>query len=158
MARKTDAVLKKYSALDEHELDESSYDGNFVLDPSQLFDELPQPFRLIDKTVNYIFDRAWDAIQELELRARELGLGGKLPVFNCGNELPELSQSTLMCCSLDGKFVFAVAKIGIVYALDTETSTVVAVNDELQGLKVEKLSTGRLNDDKHFLCLLLENG
>ncbi|XP_028407102.1 WD repeat-containing protein 93-like [Dendronephthya gigantea] len=158
MARKTDAEFKKYPTLDEHELDESSYDASFVLDPSKIFDELPQPFRLVDKTVNYIFDRAWEAIQELELRASELGLGGKLPVFNCANELPELSQSTLMCCSLDGKFAFAVAKIGIIYVLDTETSCVVAVNDELQGLKVEKISTGRLNEDKHFVCLLLENG
>ncbi|CAB4028263.1 Hypothetical predicted protein [Paramuricea clavata] len=155
MARKS---FKKDSVLDEHEIDESSYDASFVLDPAKLFDELPQPFRLIDKTVNFIFDKAWEAIKELELRANELGLGGKLPVFDCAEEMQDFCQATLMCTSLDGKFVFLVAKNGIIYALDAETSCAVAYNDELQGIKVETLSAGHLDENKHLVCVLMENG
>ena len=158
MARRRDTAFQRDALLDEHELDESSYDASFVLDPAKLFDELPQPFRLIDKTVDYVFDKAWETILELELRAHELGSGVKLPVFDGVEEMSDFYQATVMCCSKDGKFAFLVAKNGIIYALDAGTSAVVAYNDELQGVNVETMSTGYLQDNKHFLCILMENG
>ena len=158
MARKRDTAFKKDSVPEDFDADDATYDASFVLDPAKLFDELPQPFRLIDKTVDYVFDKAWEAIQEIELRANELGLGGKLPVFDCAKELSEFPQATLMCCSLDGKFVFLVAKTGIFYALDAEMSCMLAYNDELQGMKVETMCTGNLEEDKHLVCAQIENG
>ncbi len=81
MARKRDTAFKKDSVPEDFDADDATYDASFVLDPAKLFDELPQPFRLIDKTVDYVFDKAWEAIQEIELRANELGLGGKTSSF-----------------------------------------------------------------------------
>ena len=158
MTRRKDAAFKKDLVFDEYDTEEGTYDASFVLDPAKLFDELPQPFRLIDKTVNYVFDKAWEAIQELESRANVLGLGGKLPVFDSAEELPDFSPATLMCPSVDGKLVFLVAKNGIIYALLSETSSMVAFNDELQGMKMETLCAGHLDEDKHFVCALMENG
>lgn len=158
MAWKRDKAFMKESVVDEQELDQALYDASFVLDPASLFDELPQPFRLIDKTVNYVFDKAWDAIQELELRANEFGLGGSLPVYDSVQEIQDFCHVTLTCASLDGKFVFIVAKHGVIYALDTETSCIVASNDEQQGMKVETLCCGLLEENKHLVCILMENG
>ena len=158
MTRRRDTAFQKDSVLDEHDLDESSYDTSFVLDPAKLFDELPQPFRLIDKTIDYVFDKAWEAILELELRAHELGSGGKLPVFDSAEEISDFYQATVMCSSVDGKFVFLVAKNGIIYALEAETSSVIAFNDELQGMNLETMSTGYLQENKHFVGVLMENG
>ena len=158
MAWRKDEGFKTDPVLDENELEEASYDAGFVLDPAKIFDELPQPFRLVDKTVDYIFEKAWEAIQELELRAHELGLGGKIPVFDGAKELPEFFQATLMCPSLDGKFLFVIAKNGVIHAVDAEESTVLAVSDELQGLTMLSMCTGRLEENKHFVCVLMENG
>lgn len=49
----------------------SDDEDNFVTDPGQIFDELPQPFRLVDKTLNEIFEISWEQISALE-EAREL--------------------------------------------------------------------------------------
>jgi nitrite reductase/ring-hydroxylating ferredoxin subunit len=158
MAWRKHTTYQKDLFLEDYDVDDLSNDASFVLDPAKLYDELPQPFRLVDKTVDYVFDKAWEAIQEIELRANELGLGGKLPVFDHAEELSDLSQATLMCSSLDGKFVFVVAKNGVIYALDAETSCVVAHNDELQGVNMKTLSTGCLEQDRHLVCALVENG
>ena len=158
MAWRKDTAYHKDLLLDDFDVDDLTYDASFVLDPAKLYDDLPQPFRLIDKTVDYVFDKAWEAIQEIELRATELGLGGKLPVFDHAEELSDFPQATLMCSSLDGKHLFVVAKNGVIYALDAKASCLIAYNDELQGMNMKTLSTGCLEEDKHLVCAQLENG
>jgi hypothetical protein len=39
---------------------------DFTLDPSLIFDELPQPFRRINKVLESIFDDAWTIIEQRE--------------------------------------------------------------------------------------------
>ena len=158
MARRKDTAYHRDLVVDDFDVDDLTYDASFVLDPAKLYDDLPQPFRLIDKTVDYVFDKAWEAIQEIELRTTELGLGGKLPVFDHAERLSDFPQATLMCSSLDGKFFFLVANNGVIYALDAMTSCLIAHNDELQGMNMKTLSTGCLEEDKHLVCAQLENG
>ena len=37
-------------------------EGDFAVDPDQLHDKLPQPFRLVDKILNGLFEDAWGLI------------------------------------------------------------------------------------------------
>lgn len=42
-------------------------DADYVFkDPSQELKSLPQPYRMIDKLVNLVFDQTWEAIEERE--------------------------------------------------------------------------------------------
>ena len=45
---------------------QSSDEDDFIRDPEQMYDVLPQPFRLVNKIVNLIFDLSWDVISESE--------------------------------------------------------------------------------------------
>lgn len=156
MAWTVEASFRKEYTIDDFEFDELYHDADFVLDPAEIFDELPQPFRLIDKTVEYVFDRAWEAILELEFRAIELG--GKLPIFEVSEEVPHLLQASLMCSSSDGKYLFVAAKSGVLFAVDSETTVIVAKNDEVQSMTIKNISTANLIDSKYLICLHMTNG
>lgn len=42
--------------------DRSSDEDDYMTDPDQMIDYLPQPFRLVNKIITTVFDRAWDRI------------------------------------------------------------------------------------------------
>ena len=157
MHRKKDTKSKNADGSDESE-EEEAKDGGFILDPERIFDDLPQPYRLIDKTLHYIFDKAWEAIENLETERSELGVSGRIPLFDCGREIPDIFQPKLVSTSSDGKYTFIVANTGTIHVVDATTSSVIATNEELQGSNVLSLSTNCLDGNKHFVCTLQENG
>ena len=55
----TPQSLKKFEPLED--------DGqDFIQDPEQFKDTLPQPYRMLDKIVTHIFENAWDIITRRE--------------------------------------------------------------------------------------------
>ena len=60
----------------------SSDEDDYVTDPDQMFDKLPQPYRLVDKIVNRIFDVAWDLISAREAEAEELRSREPVPEYD----------------------------------------------------------------------------
>lgn len=157
MYQKRKVRYKKADVSDESEGEETK-DAGFLLDPDQIFDELPQPYRLIDKTLNHLFDKAWDAIEELKIKRDELGVSGKIPLFHCTRKISECFQPTLICSTSDGRYTFVATRNGAIYAVDVRTSSVVATNRELQGLLVLSLSASCFGENKYFVCTLQDNG
>ncbi|XP_074090195.1 WD repeat-containing protein 93 isoform X2 [Macrotis lagotis] len=63
--RKGPLEIPTYEEQDWIKDEEGDY---FLKDPDQILDSLPQPFRMINKLVNLIFDRAWEIIEEKQAR------------------------------------------------------------------------------------------
>ena len=55
----TPQSLKKFEPIEDDALD-------FMQDPEQFKDSLPQPYRMLDKVVTNIFENAWDIITTRE--------------------------------------------------------------------------------------------
>ena len=85
---------------------EDEGDDNFVADPDQIFDDLPQPFRLVDKTLRKIFDDAWEIIEDIEGRKALRRSKVVLPLFDLGKQLSEYNKTTCVCTVADGSYLF----------------------------------------------------
>ena len=63
-------------------------DDDYLLDPDQLIDVLPQPYRMINKVLVKIFEDAWDIIEHKQnLRLAE-ERKVKPPKYDAPNKLP----------------------------------------------------------------------
>lgn len=49
----------------------SSDEDDYVTDPDQMIDNLPQPFRLVNKIITSVLDKAWDRIGHREKTIEE---------------------------------------------------------------------------------------
>ena len=62
-------------------------EDDFIQDPDQVRDLLPQPYRMIDKVVNNLFDRAWDIISSRESERVAEATRIRPPQYECGIHL-----------------------------------------------------------------------
>ncbi|XP_033121849.1 WD repeat-containing protein 93-like isoform X2 [Anneissia japonica] len=84
----------------------SSDDEDFLTDPDQMLDRLPQPFRLINKLLVHIFDRAWEQVSIREDVRIEESSRVKPPQYECAIQLQDLEQTTCLKQSPDGRYIF----------------------------------------------------
>ncbi|XP_071965373.1 WD repeat-containing protein 93-like [Antedon mediterranea] len=91
----------------------SSDEDDFLADPDQLRDPLPQPFRLINKLLVQIFDRAWEqlSIRE-EVRVEE---AARYKPTQCEDaiQLEDLGKGTCLKESPDGRYIFVGLPTGL---------------------------------------------
>ena len=132
-------------------------DGNFVTDPDQIFDILPQPFRLIDKTLNQIFDRAWEIIENIEEDKALRRSKACLPTFDCGNSLLEYSEPSCVCSMSDGGYIFVACSFGLA-VLDPLLGVSIATFEDAQGKNVVQMSSCCLQDGVYIICTLDDVG
>ncbi|KAM6980558.1 WD repeat-containing protein 93 [Aplochiton taeniatus] len=104
--RKGLAHIPGPSDSDQSEDDEDS----FLKDPDQLQDQLPQPFRMIDKVLNRILDMAWDIIRESESEresAEKAEQSNKtVPVLQLEGKFKLPERTNCLVCSDDGRYIF----------------------------------------------------
>ncbi|XP_069899360.1 WD repeat-containing protein 93 isoform X3 [Dipodomys merriami] len=87
---------------DWHKDDEKDYT---FLDPDQGLDSLPQPYRMINKVLNLLFDQIWEVIEERET-VREAELNRVRPTVYPPQEEIQLNRiSTCMAISQDYLFI-----------------------------------------------------
>ena len=132
-------------------------DGNFVTDPDQIFDILPQPFRLIDKTLNQIFDRAWEIIENIEEDKALRRSKACLPTFDCGNSLLDYSEPSCVCSMSDGGYIFVACSFGLA-VLDPFLGVSIATFEDAQGKNVVQMSSCCLQDGVYIICTLDDVG
>ena len=93
---------------------EDEGEDNFVADPDQIFDDLPQPFRLVDKAVRTIFDDAWEIIEGIEERKALRRSKVVLPLFDLGKQLSEYNRASCVCSvSHHGSYLFLSCGTGL---------------------------------------------
>ncbi|XP_022105668.1 WD repeat-containing protein 93-like [Acanthaster planci] len=86
--------------------DRSSDEEDYIRDPEQMYDVLPQPFRLVNKIVNLIFDLAWEVISERESARIAEKSRVRPPQYDCATPLPDYGQALCTSSCPDGRYVF----------------------------------------------------
>ena len=72
-------------------------DEDFIQDPDQVRDNLPQPYRMLDKCVTQIFENAWSIISSREDERVAEATRDKAPQYECGIKL-QVGYSSLKVC------------------------------------------------------------
>lgn len=138
---------------------EDSDDGNdeFLVDPEQIFDVLPQPFRMIDKTVNYIFDRVWSIIEGIEDHKAAKLSKESLPIYDCGRPLFDIVNPSCMCGDNNGKYLFVAHDEGfsVVEALIGQS---LAFYEDSSAKSVTQMNACCLQEGFYLLATLDTNG
>ena len=127
-----------------------------MADPDQIFDELPQPFRLVDKTVRHIFDDAWEIIEGIEERKALKRSKAVLPLFDLGQQLSEYSKTSCVVTVADGNYLFLCYSNGLV-VIDSLLGTTVAWFEDL-GNNIEKISACCLQEGFYLISTLDNEG
>ena len=134
---------------------EDEGDENFVTDPDQIFDDLPQPFRLVDKTVRTIFDNAWEIIEEIEIRKALRRSKAVLPLFDLGKELSDYSKTSCVCTVPNGNYLFLGGDRCLTVVDSLLGTTVACIEDT--GNDITQMSACYLLDG-HYLIAAVDNG
>ncbi|XP_055756070.1 WD repeat-containing protein 93 isoform X4 [Salvelinus fontinalis] len=78
----------------------------FLSDPDQVQDQLPQPFRMIDKVLDRLVDRAWDFISERETVRVTEQANTTIPIMQVSGDVKLPVRTNCMACSEDGRYIF----------------------------------------------------
>lgn len=135
---------------------EDEGDDNFVADPDQIFDELPQPFRLVDKTLRHIFDDAWEIIEGIEERKALKRSKAVLPLFDLGKQLSEYNKTACVCTVADGNYLFLCYSDGLA-VIDSLLGTTVAWFED-PGNSIVQISACCLQEGFYFISTLDSEG
>lgn len=135
---------------------EDEGEDNFVADPDQIFDELPQPFRLVDKTLRNIFDGAWEIIEGIEERKALKRSKAVLPLFDLGNQLSEYSRTSCVCTVADGSYLFLCFSNGLA-VIDSLIGTTVAWFED-PGNSIVQISACCLQEGFYLISTLDNEG
>ncbi|XP_042198924.1 WD repeat-containing protein 93 isoform X3 [Callorhinchus milii] len=119
---------------DDEEEREERY---FLRDPDQTSDPLPQPYRMLDKMVTAVTDRAWDLILRHQEQREADRLNALIPHYLSSEEVQFPSTINCLTDSEDERYMFAGLADGL-GALSTESSEVIAVWVE-QGVEIVSL-------------------
>ncbi|XP_077989361.1 WD repeat-containing protein 93-like [Glandiceps talaboti] len=83
-----------------------SDDDEFLTDPEQLHDQLPQPFRMVDKLLNYLVDDVWEIVSSREAVRLEEKSRVRPPQYECAVQMQDCGTSTCLADSKDGRYIF----------------------------------------------------
>lgn len=135
---------------------EDEGDDNFVVDPDQIFDDLPQPFRLVDKTVRRIFDDAWEIIESIEERKALKRSKAVLPLFELGKQLSDYNKTACVCTVPDGSYLFLCYSNGLAVVDSLLGTTVASFEDP--GNNIVQISACCLQEGFYLISALDNEG
>ncbi|XP_055901154.1 WD repeat-containing protein 93-like isoform X1 [Biomphalaria glabrata] len=75
---------------------EPENDNDYLLDPDQLWDCLPQPYRMINKIINQVLDSVWEIVKQKEKDAIEAASHVQPPSFESHNIVEGFEMTTSM--------------------------------------------------------------
>lgn len=81
-------------------------DSDYLLDPDQLRDILPQPYRMINKILTQILDSVWEIVETKDNAVLAEARKIRPPIFNEAKRLDKFDSASSMASSTDGKYIF----------------------------------------------------
>lgn len=134
----------------------SSDEDDYATDPDHMFDKLPQPFRLVDKILNRLFDVAWDQIAAREAVAEELRSREPVPEYDCSAIVQEKEDTLCMNGSPDGSAVFLGLNNGVAVLHSTLHNHVASWEEE--GAAVTYIDSTQIGVQMCLVSTLDTNG
>ncbi|XP_052796176.1 WD repeat-containing protein 93-like isoform X3 [Mya arenaria] len=143
-------------------------EDDYNLDPELQKDSLPQPYRMIDKTLIGLFDDTWEVIAKREeervAEANKVRPPAYKPSVQLNTAVPnsqhpekqKLSYATCICNSGDGQFIFVGLPCGLV-VVDSQTHGIVC-NWEEDGAEMASLKSYTLGPDTHMITSIDDMG
>ncbi|ESP05506.1 hypothetical protein LOTGIDRAFT_228061 [Lottia gigantea] len=106
-------------------------EDDFTADPDLLRDKLPQPYRLINKIIDNVVEKAWTYISKVEEKKFKELNRVRPPSYDCSVKLnlEKEYNATGLSDSVDGRYVFFGTSNGII-VLDALQQSIVTVWEE----------------------------
>ncbi|XP_078314184.1 WD repeat-containing protein 93-like isoform X3 [Crassostrea virginica] len=104
-------------------------DEDYITDPDQLLDRLPQPYRMIDKVLTQWYDDVWEIIEKRENARLEESRKIRPPQYECSTQMKSQGRACCVCDSVDGRYIFIGLPRGLA-AVDVQTQEKVASWEE----------------------------
>ncbi|XP_069138449.1 WD repeat-containing protein 93-like isoform X3 [Argopecten irradians] len=131
-------------------------EDDYVQDPEQLKDHLPQPYRMLDKVLNKVFEDAWAIIEQRENAALEEARRFKPPQFDFEEAIEPLGGATSISCSNDGTIVFLGLPNGI-SVLDSATRQRICAWEE-DKVEIIRIKSYPIAENMHLIISLDDMG
>lgn len=120
-------------------------DDNFLEDPALFYDELPQPYRRINKILLEVFNDAWEEIAKWEAARIKDASRIRPPVYDCASQLQGYSDANCLACSPDGLHVVVGLSSGLA-VLSGPTQQMEAILSE-EGMDIVQLDLKQMSSD-----------
>ncbi|XP_064607659.1 WD repeat-containing protein 93-like isoform X2 [Liolophura sinensis] len=145
----TPPSLKNFEGDDDN-------DDDFITDPEQIRDSLPQPYRMLDKVLGNILDDVWMTIAAREdERLAESNLL-RPPCYECSVQLKTLAKATCLSNTEDGQFVFAGLPTGLA-AIESSSQKVLATWED-DSVEIVQIKTSLLSTNMYLLSTIDDMG
>ncbi|XP_072421301.1 WD repeat-containing protein 93 [Chiloscyllium punctatum] len=134
----------------EHNWIEDHRDDYYLKDPDQWLDELPQPFRMIDKLIGHIIDNAWENIEKREAEREAENLKIKPPTREAIEEVQLPGNLNCFANIVDGKNIFAGMSEGVAI-LNQEDHTIKSLW-RMEGVEIIALQVRHVGGQLYLLA------
>ena len=141
------------SSLEEDDQD------TFLLDPGLVTDELPQPYRMLDKVLNQTLDAVWDLITERQRIREEEAKIIHPPLVEPASTVDDFAKLSTVSHSGDGRYVFVAYESAELVAYDAGSLDRITEwkNDQMD-ICIEHMHTVVIGPNVHLLATIDDMG
>ncbi|XP_072133794.1 WD repeat-containing protein 93 isoform X1 [Mobula birostris] len=127
----------------EHNWNDNDENDYYLKDPERLFDELPQPFRMIDKLIDRIIENSCEIIEKREVQREVERLRKKIPSCESSEEIQVPGNVNCLAGSVDGSYIFAGLSEGIaIFNMENHTVKTVWKTEDVEIVAIQVKSVG----------------
>ena len=127
-------------------------DDDFIQDPELFKDSLPQPYRMLDKILNNIFENAWDIITQREQERMVEASKVKPPMYTTDMQIEVHGPCKSICSSPNGDVLF-IGKTDGLAVIDAESQDTI---DEWKDAKMDivNVEVSKAEEDNLLICTI----
>ncbi|KAH9500890.1 hypothetical protein Btru_069135 [Bulinus truncatus] len=133
---------------------EPENDNDFLLDPDQLWDSLPQPYRMINKIISQVLDSVWEIIEKKEKTASEAAAIIPPPSLEQNKILQGFETVTAMSSTAEGEFLLLGLPNGLA-VIDAHTLDIINQWED-EYAEIVSIHSAQVGSDVH-LILTIDN-
>jgi len=148
-----DIPVPSISSVEEDDQD------SYLLDPAMVVDELPQPYRMLDKLLGQFLDDVWELIVYRQRKREEAARIVNPPRIVASSTVDDFNKKTAMCSSDDGRYTFVAYQSGELIAFDAFSIVRIADwSSEEMNACFEQIEAAVIGPNIHLLATIDDMG